>query len=127
MSTVDAAKEIADILENAAESAPKPPRKPQVLHYYSQLYYPERIKPTVDAEWAKKKKILAEDPDEEKTKFVDFQNKVTQRFWENETQAFRDNLKTKLEEDHRARRTVFDEHIERVTKQNPESAEAYHS
>lgn len=80
----------------------------------------------MDAEWAKNKKKLAEDS-EEKAKFVDFQNKVTQRFWENETQAFRDNLKTKLEEEHAARRRAFDEHVERVATQDPESAEAYHS
>lgn len=81
----------------------------------------------MDVEWAKNKKKLVEDLElEEKTKFVDFQNKVTQQFWENETQAFHDNLKTKLEEEHTARHRAFDEHMERVATQNPESAEAYH-
>lgn len=124
MSTVDTAQEIADILENAADANPKAPRKLQVLHYYSHLYYQECIKPTVDAEWAKKKTSLA-NSDNENTKFVHFQNQITQRFWENETQVFRDNLNTKLDEEHAARRRVFDEHAEVTKKQ--ESAEAYHS
>lgn len=70
---------------------------------------------------------MLDDSDDESTKFVHFQNKITQRFWENETQAFRDNLRTKLEEEHAARRRAFDEHIEMIAKQDPESAEAYHS
>lgn len=80
----------------------------------------------MDAEWAKKKKTSLDNSEDEKTNFVHFQNKVTQRFWDNETQAFRNNLKIKLEEEHSARCSPFDEHAERVTKQNPESAEAYH-
>lgn len=71
--------------------------------------------------------MLGDSEEDEKTKFIHFQNKITQRFWENETQAFRDNLKTKLEEEHAAKRRAFDEHVERMAKQDPESAEAYHS
>ncbi|KAF7968490.1 hypothetical protein HWV62_30447 [Athelia sp. TMB] len=123
VSTVDAAKEIANILEGAAGSKPRPPRRMQLLQYYSTLYYPERIKPTVDAEWAK----MRESEAEEKIKFVDFQKKVTRRFWENETQAFRDNLIATREREYQARRKAFDEHVARVTKENPHSAEAYHS
>ncbi|KAF7969798.1 hypothetical protein HWV62_25977 [Athelia sp. TMB] len=125
VSAADAAKEITEILENAAEAAPKPPRRPRILHYYSNIYYPERIKPIVDAEWAMMMNSLGNE--EDGNKFVDFQNKVTQRFWENETQAFRDNLKMQLKEEYLARHLAFEEHIERVATQNPESAEAYHS
>ncbi|KAF7972065.1 hypothetical protein HWV62_19131 [Athelia sp. TMB] len=125
VSSADAAKEIVEILESAAEGNSKPPRKPQLLHYYSNLYYPSRIKPTVDDEWAKMK---ASDTDvEKKVRFVDFQNKITRRFWKNETQAFRDNLQAKLESEHSAKRKAFEEHIARVAKENPESPEAYHS
>ncbi|KAF7971006.1 hypothetical protein HWV62_22269 [Athelia sp. TMB] len=124
VSTADTAQEIAEILETAADAQQKPPRRPQILHYYSSAYYPERIKPTVDAEWAKLKASAAEG--EETIKFVDFQNKVKKRFWANETQAFRDNLVAQMEREHAANVKEFRERMARVTKEQPESAEAYH-
>ncbi|KAF7966470.1 hypothetical protein HWV62_38168 [Athelia sp. TMB] len=124
VSTADAAKEIVEILEKVADTVPKPPRKAQLLHYYSNVYWPTRIRPVALDEWAKLK--ISNPEYVEKTKFIDFQNKVTKRFWENKTQAFRDNLKAQLEQEHEVKRRVFDKHIERVTKENPESAEAYH-
>ncbi|KAF7965359.1 hypothetical protein HWV62_44273 [Athelia sp. TMB] len=124
VSTADAAKEMVQILETAADANQRPPRRPQLLQYYSSLYYPHRIKATVDSEWAAMKKSSYSLEAEEQTKFVDFQNKVKRRFWENETQVFRDNLKKQLEMEHDARVQEFKAQQERIEK-NGDSAEAY--
>lgn len=128
VSEADTKKEIAEILEKAAEAKPKPPRKPRTLHYYSHLYYQDRIRPTVEEEWRKKKMSrLSPELEDDTVALVDFRHKVTQRFWQNETKAFRDNVQKKLEEEHAARKKAFNDYIERVTKEDPESAEGYHS
>ncbi|KAF7968788.1 hypothetical protein HWV62_29302 [Athelia sp. TMB] len=128
VSTVDTAKEMVQILETAADANPKPPRRQQLLQYYSSLYYGRRIKATVDAEWAAMKRCSNDSEAEEKVKFVDFQNKVKRRFFNSETQTFRDNLKKQLEMEHQARVQEFEARADRTASLDKEDcAETYHS
>lgn len=73
-----------------AEQLPKPPRKTQILQYYSQIYYKDTtkgIKAYVDRTWPALSKEVPL-PGQKKLKHLEYANKITAQFYTRETKEF---------------------------------------
>jgi hypothetical protein len=91
-----------DIFGRLGEGTRKPPRRPQLLHFYSEKRYQSHIKPRVE----ERKRVLekrAEYRGEDPPVAITIQNDVTKECWEEESEAFQEEMVREREREHEIR------------------------
>ncbi|KAJ7702610.1 hypothetical protein B0H14DRAFT_3527195 [Mycena olivaceomarginata] len=91
-----------DIFGRLGEGTRKPPRRPQLLHLYSEKRYQSHIKPRVE----ERKRVLekhAEYRGEDPPVAITIQNDVTKECWEEESEAFQEEMVREWEREHEIR------------------------
>lgn len=91
------------MLDAFIDVAPKPPRRDQLQHVYSRLYYNDRIKASYEEEYSQ---LLAEAKargDEKMPSNLNVRNRVRQRLWEAESAEFKAEVTEIAEEEHQKR------------------------
>lgn len=108
-------------------AAGPPPRRAQLLQFYSSLHYEDRIKSKFDLEWARWKEAEAErrqNGESSKGKVEDHElavrNAVRDRCWKEETEEFRQTVLDALEDNYLERKR---EYLARISTKTPGSAE----
>ncbi|KAF8217864.1 hypothetical protein K438DRAFT_1747122 [Mycena galopus ATCC 62051] len=97
---------------------PLKPTKPHILHFYSGLFYHERIKARLNTRWAEICRLkLAKPP-----ALVNMRNLVTKEAWESETPEFQRGVLASLAKQHGTAQEV---HKIALAKDMPLSAEEY--
>ncbi|KAJ7176399.1 hypothetical protein C8R43DRAFT_943184 [Mycena crocata] len=103
-------------LFNAPEMEPPAPVKPRVLHYYSRRFYNERVSGRVAARWA----VVARQRNA--PAILTVRNEVTKQCWESETEAFRQEVMTALEAEHKI---ALDAYAVALATDSPTTAEDF--
>ncbi|KAJ7850179.1 hypothetical protein B0H14DRAFT_3452103 [Mycena olivaceomarginata] len=113
----------ADIFGHLGEGGRKPPRRPQLLHFYSEKRYDEHIKPRVEA----RKKVLAVRAEMTGVKApaaITIQNEVTKECWDEESDLYMDSLLREREREHEIRLRAWRESTSDGPNRTPEEFSA---
>lgn len=104
---------------------PKPPRKKQIMQFYSNEYYEKKgIKAFVDRNWpAESEKPVP--PGAKKMRRLDYSNKITAEYYARETKEFLEQLVIDRDEAFKKAQMEYNTAIEAMD-QSPLSAEDYH-
>lgn len=81
-----------------------PPRRPQLLQVYSNVYYDERIKSVVQAEQKRVQELQLEEP------FLRILRRVTKKCWEDEDEDTRAEIEDTVEELFDESRAQYEDH-----------------
>ncbi|KAG1903422.1 uncharacterized protein F5891DRAFT_977985 [Suillus fuscotomentosus] len=101
-------------LNTLGNFAPKPPRKPRILQFYSANFYNDCIKHAAEFEIMKK---LNE---------YKVQLREWERMWRPESQNFRDEVETKMKEEHRIALEAYESGVQVMSAVTP-TAQDYHN
>jgi hypothetical protein len=91
-----------DIFRRLGEGTRKPPRRPPLLHFYSEKRYQSHIKPRVE-EHKRALEKRAEYTGEDPPVAITIQNDVTKECWEEESEAFQEEMVREQEREHEIR------------------------
>jgi hypothetical protein len=91
-----------ELFAQLGEGTRKPPRRPQLLHFYSEKRYDAHIRPRVE----ERKRVLqkrAEFGGAAMPHAITIQNEVTKESWDEETVAFQEEMVRQREREHEIR------------------------
>lgn len=91
---------ISEMLDAFVDVAPKPPRKDQLQHVYSRLYYNGRIKAPYEEEYSRLLKEAKARGDEKMPSNLNVRNQIRQRLWEAESDEVKAEVAKVAEEEH---------------------------
>ncbi|KAF7971989.1 hypothetical protein HWV62_19339 [Athelia sp. TMB] len=119
--------EVQKMITQMVQTLPKPPRRRQLLQFYSHKYYedPQKgIKAFVHRTWPAEK-IKPVPHGTKKMTRLDYGNKITAEYWARETDEFKVYVAKQRDEEYNERLKAYNEELEAIDKV-PETPESYH-
>jgi hypothetical protein len=96
------------------ELAPQPPSRPRMVNFYSSRCYATRIKARFDAKWA----VLSKQRNPPAV--ITVQNLVIKEAWDQETDAFKAEMQSTMENEHKAAMAAYETAISGEVPTSPE-------
>ncbi|KAF7969250.1 hypothetical protein HWV62_27834 [Athelia sp. TMB] len=120
--------EVQKMISKMAEALPTPPRKKQIMQYYSAEYYKDPakgIKAFVDRTWPAVR-ANPTPPGKKKLRHLEYANKITAQYYAKETAEFKAQLVLDRDEEFRQAQKEYREKLEALDSE-PQTAEEYHT